>query len=295
MNVSTSVPKNFLFAVNSFVDIAFSKDTTDSLPESAWTGFVCAFSFWGVLGCGLLLTRSPLAILFAFSLRSRYLSSSSWSTNVRTLSVLKDCIGLRTLQFLRACPSMSVCSSRASFRSLCWMQPYMAQNSNECKGIAYIECGATETEHDSPSGYTVWHAPPHSDKDNRQSYPVFKEGPRTTKAKFIGRTYKVHNYTPRPHICYKCHIIRHKANVYPSHTRKCNECGNAHEEDMECTHLPKSFKCGGNHPANNRACQKGQYHPRQSGTHPLWGLLRTDFFKYRIALGLLLTLPDSTC
>ncbi|KAM7305131.1 Salp20-like protein 13 [Ixodes scapularis] len=55
---------------------------------------------------------------------------------------------------------------------------------------------------------------------------------------------KVHEYRPKPIVCYNCHCIGHRADVCPSEESYCGSCGHPHKEKEDCNTPSECRNCG---------------------------------------------------
>ncbi|KAM7296654.1 hypothetical protein ISCGN_021811 [Ixodes scapularis] len=151
-------------------------------------------------------------------------------------------------------------------------QAVRAQNPNQCKGIVYFknipeETDETLLEEVSYRTHNIVQA--HIFGPKRSTVLLTFEGTtRPRYVRFCNFTYKVHEYRPKPLICFNCHRFGHRADICPSENSYCGKCGHEHDESNECTQPPKCRNCGGKHPATDRNCPRRTIPPSSDKNAP---------------------------
>ncbi|CAN7948605.1 unnamed protein product [Ixodes hexagonus] len=151
-------------------------------------------------------------------------------------------------------------------------QAVRAQNPDQCKGIVYFKNIPEETDEtllEEVSCRTHKIIQAHIFGPKRSTVLLTFEGTtRPRYVRFCNFTYKVHEYRPKPLVCFNCHRFGHRADICPSENSYCGKCGHEHDESNECTQPPKCRNCGGKHPASDRNCPKRTIQPSSDKNAP---------------------------
>ncbi|CAN7989729.1 unnamed protein product [Ixodes pacificus] len=151
-------------------------------------------------------------------------------------------------------------------------QAVKAQNPNQCKGIVYFknipeETDETLLEEVSCPTHNIIQA--HIFGPKRSTVLLTFEGTtRPRYVRFCNFTYKVHEYRPKPLVCFNFQRFRHRADICPSENSYCGKCGHEHDESNECTQPPKCRNGGGKHPATDSNCPKRAIPPSSDKNAP---------------------------
>ncbi|KAG0444841.1 hypothetical protein HPB47_013324 [Ixodes persulcatus] len=149
------------------------------------------------------------------------------------------------------------------------LQPYKALAGNQCRGVIYLPGeGNTVTPESLPEdidcrSHKVAAARPIGAKGNT-ILVTFEGRVLPKKVRYMCEVLDVHEYRPRPLVCFRCHGIGHKMDVCPRGSARCGTCGSEHDGMEGCAQAPKCVNCGGAHLATSNERPKRAIPPRRN-------------------------------
>ncbi|KAG0438527.1 hypothetical protein HPB47_016981 [Ixodes persulcatus] len=114
------------------------------------------------------------------------------------------------------------------------LQPYKAMAGKECRGVLYLPGEENEVTAESLQAdivcknHNVVVARPMGPKGNT-ILVTFEGRVLPKKVSYMSEVLNVHEYRPRPLVCFRCHAIEHKMDVCPRDTAQCGTRGSEHD------------------------------------------------------------------